>query len=211
MRKVIDDPKLIVDIIEGLHFCSHGVYRGIRSEYRESLSGVRIDKKVIISSNRFCIMKWNLDEDSNITHTISREFIAVLRKNKDKIIRLECNDVIKVGDIGLEAILEDKTRISDIVTGWLLEGDCIDKGGYPDLFHYFPNSENYKQVEIEDLGINFSVLPIFMKKMLDNGSKFKLFQEDQRWNDLILFGTNKMQFLAPKAGLEELFSTLYKR
>jgi len=123
------NPKLVDDVVAGLGFCRFGVSKDAAAG---PLCGVQINKDTIFSSDRYRVVKWNLDGNTEITCSVPLKFADLLKKNQDKISKLGC-----MKNETFIAILDDGTYIST----------CLLQGQYPDLLKYFPDSMNYEQVE----------------------------------------------------------------
>lgn len=126
------DSKLIDDLVEGFSFCKFGVSRDITMG---PICGVRIDRGVLFSTNRYRVVKWNLSRDSGIMCSVPLGFIGLLERNQSEISTLGCIE----GET-LVAILNDGTYIST----------CVLQGVYPDLQKYFPEAVDYKQIEFDE-------------------------------------------------------------
>ena len=123
------DPELFTDVVEGLSFCRFGVSKDATAGPK---CGVHICKDKIFSTDRYRVVKWNLDADSKVECSIPLKFIDLLRRNRNEISSLGC-----IEDKTLIMILKDGTYIST----------CLLQGEYPKLLQYFPDSVDYKQVE----------------------------------------------------------------
>jgi len=125
-------PKPYADIFLGLDYCKYGVSK---DETLGPCCGVRIEGPHVLSTDRYRIIKWDLEKDYNIRCSLPLKFIDVLLKNKMGVCSLFFSE-----DSEFIAILTDGTYISTPVL----------TGEYPDLLQYFPMSENYREVTLQD-------------------------------------------------------------
>lgn len=123
------DSKLIDDVVEGLGFCRFVASRDLASGPK---CGVQINGDTIFSTDRYRVMKWNLNGDTGVVCSVPIKFIDLLKRNQSRISKLGYAE-----NETLVTILDDGTYIST----------CLLKGEYPKLLQYFPDSAEYKQVE----------------------------------------------------------------
>lgn len=123
------DPELIADVVEGLSFCRFGVSKDATAG---PTCGVHICQDKIFSTDRYRVVKWNLNGDSGVTCSVPLKFIDLLRRNRNDISELGC--------------IEGKTLIVTLKDGTYIS-TCLLQGKYPELMGYFPDSADYKQVE----------------------------------------------------------------
>lgn len=121
--------ELITDLVEGLSFCRFGVSS---DKTAGPICGVYLDKDLILSTDRYRIVRWKLDQDSKVTCSLPLKFINLLKRNQNEIFKLGC-----LGNETFVVILKDGTYAST----------CLLQGKYPNLLQYFPDSTNYRQVE----------------------------------------------------------------
>lgn len=124
------DSKLVDDVVEGLGFCRFVASRDLASGPK---CGVQINKDTIFSTDRYRVMKWNLNGDTGIVCSVPIKFIDLLKRNQSRISKLGC-----IENETLVVILDDGTYTST----------CLLKGEYPELLQYFPDPLiDYNQVE----------------------------------------------------------------
>jgi len=133
----VDTPDSLVlledfpNFIQGLNYCRFGVSK---DETLGSLCGVKVKENLLLSSDRYRITKWNLNNSLSFKCSLPIKFIDILLKNKDEIQEMgySKNNTFVV-------VLRDGTSI---ITAVLI-------GLYPDLLQYFPTSE-YREIEFVD-------------------------------------------------------------
>jgi len=123
------ESSIIRDVIEGLGFCQFGVSRDIAAG---PYCGVQINGRNIFSTDRYRIVKWDLEKDTGIKCAVPVKFIDLLKKYRDNIVSLGV-----VGSTNFVGVLDDKTCIST----------CLIQGEYPELLQYFSRSKKYEQIE----------------------------------------------------------------
>lgn len=128
------DPELVNDVVEGLGFCRFAASKDKTSGAR---TGVLINGDTLFSTDRYRVLKWNLDGDTGIKASLPIKFIDILKRYQSSISQLSCLETLKT----FVAALDDDTYISTSI---------ID-GEFPEVLKYFPDpSAEYKCVEFEN-------------------------------------------------------------
>lgn len=117
------DSNLISGLIEGLSFCRFGVSNDASAGPHR---GVRIDKTMLFSTDRYRVVKWDLDGDTEIVCTVPVKFIDLLKRHQSSISKLGFHGTTLI------AILNDGTYISA----------CLLQGEFKKVLQYFPTSVN---------------------------------------------------------------------
>jgi len=134
------DPELINDVVEGLGFCRFAASKDKTSGPR---TGVQINGNTLFSTDRYRVLKWNLDGDTGIKSSVPIKFIDILKRYQSRISQLSCLETIKT----FVAALDDDTCISTS----LIDGE------FPKVLKYFPDpSAEYKCVEFEN-NLSFAI------------------------------------------------------
>jgi len=118
-------------LLQGLNYCRFGVSR---DETLGPCCGVRVDNNYILSTDRYRIARWDLEESCGVKNSLPLKFIETILKNQTAVSELYCQK-----DEQFVVILNDGTYI----------GTSVLVGDYPDLVQYFPTSDNYRGVDLD--------------------------------------------------------------
>lgn len=224
---VVRLPEILSNLIRGIRLCRWGVSK---DETSGPLCGVKIADNLVLSTDRYRIIKYELNDCLSFECSLPSKFIDVLLRNKDEVLEMRYIEGEK-----FVVCLRDGTIIATAVLA----------GEYPDLLQYFPTTtseeikfmggqvsaierhinflksvdyvdkkilikiqgnkcvitskdrelgELVEELEVftkEDLDIEFSVNPIFLRNIIDLSLSFKYYVE----KGLVLFEADKLRYL----------------
>lgn len=122
------------NLIDGLALCRFSVSR---DESIGPMCGVRLEKNVVVSSDRYRISKYVLDEEVLLCgRTLPIKLVNLLVKNKESV-----KEICYISDESFIVLLDDEKTV---ISSSLLTGE------FPNLLQYFPTSKDSSEIVFEE-------------------------------------------------------------